>query len=680
MKFNKPIRAGTRGSLLALKQVEEIIRLVSVPPSVPFKVVIFDTNGDKDKKTPLTAQLPDDFFTDTLDQALLKRKIDVAVHSAKDLPQTLAEGLSIFALTESVDDRDAFVGVVPFKKLKAGSRVGTSSPLRQKSVEELNPKINAVSIRGTIDERLAQFDKGKLDGIIVAACALKRLGLSKRITEIMPWEATPLQGQLAVVGRSDDAHLQEMFSSIDARAHYGKVYLVGAGPGDSELITLKGINALKQADVVFYDYLINKELLRHAQKAQKIYVGKRKGAHTLPQSELNKLIKDKAVAGKSVVRLKGGDPLVFGRGGDEIGYLRSYHIEVEVVPGVSSATGIPSGLGIPLTARGVSDSVAFVSGHSEGESQGKKKRIQIPKAQTLIFLMGLTKLKEIVAQLTRQGWKKQTPVIVVSKGTFPDERIVAGSLEDIIKKTKSEKLLPPALIMVGETIHSYRPRQKRSKTVLYTGTNPQKYKRLGKLVHLPMIEITPVEFTRNKRISFLKAFQASDMVLLTSRFAVRFLFDILKKERIGARSLQDKPFITIGRETARELIGHGITPELTAQEESSVGLWKEMRKKYQLNGKRILFPRSALPNPYLKQALRKAGAIVKEITVYQNRMPKKRKLPRVSIDEVIFTSPSTVNNFLKSYGTIPRIWRIKSRGELTRRSLEKAGFESEVIN
>ena len=292
------------------------------------------------------------------------------MHSAKDLPQKLNDGLSIYALTSSPDETDAFVGAKSFYELKDGAKIGTSSLIRQEQVKKLNPKVKIVDIRGTIEERIQLVDQGVCDGIIVATIALKRLGLENKITDIMPWEGAALQGQLAVVGRSDDEELKSLFSAIDVRREYGNVCLLGAGPGDPDLITVKGVNALKKAECVFYDYLAHKDLLKYAQQAEQVYVGKRKGAHALPQKELSKLIRMKAAEGKNVVRLKGGDPLMFGRGAEEIEYLRSYHINVHVIPGVSSATAIPSSLGVPLTARDVSSSVAFVSGHGKEEKSG----------------------------------------------------------------------------------------------------------------------------------------------------------------------------------------------------------------------------------------------------------------------------------------------------------------------
>jgi len=676
----KNIKVGARSSRLAVAQIEEVHSFLSKHGiKVKFDHCYYETAGDHDKKTPLTLHLADDFFTDTLDQAVLNQEIDLAIHSAKDLPQNMREDLCIFALTESIDDTDAFVGECRIVDLKDGAIVGTSSPLRQEYVKKINPRVKIKDIRGSIDERLSQVDQGKYDGVIVATVALKRLGLQNRIKEIMPWDSAPLQGQLAVVGRRDDKEMSRLFSQIDVRRHYGCVTLVGAGPGDPELITVKGINALKSTDCIFYDFLIHKDLLRYAEQAQKVYVGKRKGAHALPQEELCKMLRIKAMAGENIVRLKGGDPLIFGRGTDEISYLQSYHINVKVIPGVSSATSIPSSLGIPLTARGISSSVAFVSGHGTALQEKQHKPIFVPNVETIVFLMGLTKLRNIIHSLKAAKWKDSTPVIVISKGTRTDERIVSGTIKDILDKISQTPLEPPALIVVGETVKLGIKKFKKSHSILFTGTNPAQYQMLGDIVHHPMIRISKVKEIAGQIKNVINHLDEFDFILLTSRFAVKFFFDLLDEQNFMFSKFQSKKFVVIGKETARELQSYGIKPVLISELESSEGLLEEMIAKFDLKDKRILFPRSSLANPYLKNELHKLGVQVIEVTVYLNTKPKKKELPPCAIDQVLFTSPSTVKNFLKDYGNIPTHWRILSRGPLTLQTLDEAGYRSEVL-
>lgn len=673
------IKVGSRGSKLALVQADEAQALLKKKGiEVSFDRKTYSTRGDKDKTVSLTTNPADDFFSDTLDDALLTGEIDVAVHSAKDLPRTLRKGLAIFALTRSLDETDAFIGKTTFDRLPAGSTVATSSILRQQQVKQLNPKLETVDIRGTIEERIQKMRDGYCDGLIVATAALKRLGLEKYIQNIMPWEAAPLQGQLVIVGRATDTALRELFAAIDARRGYGRVFLVGAGPCDPELITIKGVAALKSAGCVFYDYLIPAQLLDHAPNAEKIYAGKRKGSHAMPQEELNRLIRQKATAGKTVVRLKGGDPLVFGRGADEIEYLRGYHIQVEVIPGISSAVGIPSRLGIPLTARGVAATVAFISGYKHEEDEQNPIPMDIPQADTLVFLMGLTKLDKIVESLDAKRWSKQTPVMVISKGTCPQEKTVSGTLADVQQRIKENPLEPPVLIIVGETLKFYHEglATRQYKRILYTGTDPKQFRAHGEVIPFPMIEITPAPPAAGRIKTLLKNLGSYDIILFTSKFGVKYFFALLAGEGYSVKNLTQKTFVAIGRATAKALAQEGVPVSLIARVETSEGLFQEMTEKLELRGRKILFPRSALPNPYLKQKLTGQGARVDELTVYDNTPPAKRPLPvpEATIDQVVFTSPSTARNFLAAYGDIPRYWKISSRGAVTSAFLREAGY------
>lgn len=674
------IKVGSRVSRLAQIQVKEIFSLLSRKAThLDYTLLTYQTKGDKDKMTSLVSNPADDFFTDTLDQALLSHEIDVAVHSAKDLPQNLKEGLTIFALTASLDETDAFVGKGKLSELKAGAKVGTSSLLRRQMIKDQYPYLEMVDIRGTIEERLAQIKQGKLDGVIVATCALKRLGLEDLIREILPYATTPLQGQLAVVGRAASEELRELFMPIDIRLGYGKVALVGAGPGDPEFISIKAIKALKEADVIFYDYLIDKELLKYARTAEKIYVGKRKGEHTLPQIELCQMLKEKAVQGKDVVRFKGGDPLIFGRGADEISYLQSYHIPVTVVPGISSATGLPSSLGIPLTARGISPSVAFLSGHRDAEDSGQTELIDIPKVETVVFLMGITKLAVIAKSLLAAGWPKETPIIVISQGTTPQERRVLGTIQDIEQRVAQANLSFPALIVVGQTVKFYKKQEAVPENLLYLGTNPERYRSLGHIIHLPMIEITPRKLPAKIITRLLTDLDKYQLIILTSRFAVQYFLKILMKRNNLMAKLRKIDFAVIGGETAQALREFDIESKIVATPETSQGLLRALVERYDLRKMNILFPRSALLNPFLKKKLAQKGASVKELAVYDNKKPAKRDLPRFPIHKILFTSPSTVKNFIEHYGTIPLRWQILSKGPLTSQALKKAGYDSEML-
>ena len=236
----------------------------------------------------------------------------------------------------------------------------------------------------------------------------------------------------------------------------GKVYLVGAGPGDPGLMTVKGLDCLRHADVVIYDRLVDESILQEGRSdAEKIYVGKASNHHTLEQEMINNLLIQKVRDGKVVVRLKGGDPFVLGRGGEEAEALVENDIPFEVVPGVSSATAVPAYAGIPVTHRGIASSFAVVTGHKASEKG--EPHIAWDKlsagTDTLVVLMGIGNLPHVVGQLIRNNKPPSTPVAVITHGTTGRQRCVTGTLEDIIEKVKSEKLQPPSVVVVGNVVH-----------------------------------------------------------------------------------------------------------------------------------------------------------------------------------------------------------------------------------
>jgi len=239
----------------------------------------------------------------------------------------------------------------------------------------------------------------------------------------------------------------------------GKVYLVGAGPGDPGLITVKGLDCLRHADVIIYDRLVEESLLNEARpEAEKIYVGKASDHHTLEQGVINQILIQKSHEGKVVVRLKGGDPFVLGRGGEEAEALAGNHIPFEVVPGVSSAVAVPAYAGIPVTHRGVASSFTVVTGHKASESSGP--HIAWDKlstgTDTLVILMGIGNLTHVVDQLIKNNKSPSTPVAVITHGTTGHQRCVTGTLQDIISKVKSENLHPPSVVVVGEVVQLHK--------------------------------------------------------------------------------------------------------------------------------------------------------------------------------------------------------------------------------
>ncbi|HRZ98899.1 MAG TPA: uroporphyrinogen-III C-methyltransferase, partial [Paludibacter sp.] len=374
----------SRQSPLALLQVKEVFDFFS---EINYDLIKLESYGDKNKQLSLLDNPPVDIFTRELDNAILSGEADMAIHSAKDLPYPLPIGLEVISLFDAFDQTDSLVSRqnLTLRKLPAGARIGTSSTTRKKELLALRPDVEVVSIRGTIEERIAQVDSGFIDALIVATCALKRLNFSQRIAEVLPFETHPLQGNLAIVARENRTDLKNIFAEKDIRCNYGKVTLVGFGPGNPDLLTIGGDKALAQADIILHDDLLEKDFLQKY-KAEKVYVGKRKDRHSFEQGDINRLILDAARAGKQVVRLKGGDPMVFAHGGEEIEYLQSNFVEVAVIPGVSSGIAVSSLTKVPLTHRGVASSVAFVTGHLQN--------VELPNTDTVVIYMGGSNIQQ----------------------------------------------------------------------------------------------------------------------------------------------------------------------------------------------------------------------------------------------------------------------------------------------
>lgn len=355
--YKKNIKAAIRSSRLAKVQAEETLGKF---PNITYEFIVLDSYGDKNKHISLMEDISPDFFNREIDNAVLHGDADIAVHSAKDLPYPLPEHITIASLIDSFDQSDSLVSHdgSTLKELQYGATVGTSSVARKNEIFKVRPDIGIVSVRGTIEERMALVDNGKIDALVVATCALKRLGIDDRIAEVLDFTTHPLQGKIAITARKNDKDTIWLFSDSDIRKNYGKVTLVGFGPGDPDLLTIAGDKALKNADIIFHDDLLDKDSLEKY-PAEKIYVGKRKDKHSHSQDEINRLLYDAAVSGKQVVRLKGGDPMIFAHGREEIDYLKKLLIEVEVIPSVSSGIAAAAYTQIPLTHRGISSSVAF---------------------------------------------------------------------------------------------------------------------------------------------------------------------------------------------------------------------------------------------------------------------------------------------------------------------------------
>jgi len=444
----------------------------------------------------------------------------------------------------------------------------------------------------------------------------------------------------------------------------GKVFLVGAGPGDLKLITLRGLELIQVADSVIYDNLVNKELLRFAKKgAELIYVGKAASRHELPQPDINALLVNEARNVNVVVRLKGGDPFIFGRGGEEAEYLIERGIDFEIVPGVTSAISVPAYAGIPLTHRNYASTVAFVTGH-EDEKKGESTIRWRELAQgpdTLVFLMGIKNLKAIQERLITQGRDPKTPACVITSGTLPEQKVVAGALKDICALARREKVKPPGIIIVGQVVKLrkiltwYEQKPFYGKTILVTRAAHQSRK-FGELltekgasvVYVPTIEIVPIEpNTRLRRaIDEISDYYA---VLFTSVNSVSIFFNDLMAAGRDARVLKGVKIIPIGQATAALLETRGITPDLMPETFTAEGIIAVLERE-QIKRKRFLLPRAEEARDVLVEYIRDKGALCDVIPIYRANLPRKVAAIHERFDVATFTSSSTVNNFVTLYG------------------------------
>ena len=661
----KTIRLICRNSRLSVIQAEEIITSL---PAQKFGIIPISSYGDKHKEISLLENTEADFFTRELDQALLKGVADIAVHSAKDLPYPLPEGIELLALTKARYTHDVFISRDRLKldQFPSGAKIGTSSESRRNQVLARRPDLKTVSIRGTIEERIELIKKGEIDALIVAGCALKRLELDYLTAEVLPFETHPLQGSLAITAKTGNTQLKSIFHAIDERKNYGKVFLTGSGPGSSDLLTIRAWNVLKNADIIFYDALIDNSVLNRL-TCRKVYTGKRKGLHSYDQDEINRLMYQAAIFGKQVVRLKGGDPQIFGRGAEEFDYLRSRFIDVEIIPGITSALAAAALTGIPLTHRNAASSVAFCTGFPV-------ERIKVPDADTLVYYMGATNLMLIAEKVIRSGKPENTPVALISNISSPLQRTEYKTLGKLLQD--EIKMPSPLLIIIGETARSknFINEASRQPRIMVTGTNAEKYRYLGQVIHQPIIDIQPVDDDESVR-EVLTAKNDFDWILFTSRHAVKYFFQAMVNQEIDIRWIANSKIISIGSATTRELRRYGFISDVESEKESSSGIINLFIERG-FSGRKILIPRSALASESLPKTIKNLGYQVTTLTVYRNIMPENyQKTDLKDIDLIVFSSPSCVKNFKETYRHLPEHIGVITQGEKTELALYHNGLK-----
>jgi len=449
----------------------------------------------------------------------------------------------------------------------------------------------------------------------------------------------------------------------------GKVYLVGAGPGDPGLLTMKAKECIAQADVVIYDFLANQAFLGYADdKAELIYVGKKGGSHTMGQGDINTLIIEKAKEGLNVVRLKGGDPFIFGRGGEEAQELAKSGVSFQVIPGVTSAIAVPAYAGIPLTHRDYTSTVAFVTGHEDPTKE--KSDIDWGKLSTgvgtLVFLMGVSNLARIAKSLMEHGRAPETPVAVINRGTVPEQKTIVGTLQDIADQAQKEEVKPPAIIVVGdivnlrEELNWFENKPLFGKRIVVTRAREQASGFLASLselgaecIEFPTIEIiSPSSWKHlDEAIHSLESYQ---WLLFTSVNGVKYFFQRLETLGKDVRDLKGIKVGAIGPKTAEAIHEKGIRLDLVPDEYRAEAV-VEAFKKQETKASKILLPRAAQAREVLPQELEKMGAKVDVVEAYRTVMPDsdkgrvKEMLKSGKVDMVTFTSSSTVNNFTEMF-------------------------------
>ena len=689
---------GARGSRLSLAQTRGAVEFLSREfPGTSYKVVPVETPGDRDLTTPIEKSAPD-FFTRDLDEAVREGRIDFAVHSAKDLPETISDDLDWFWLPNREDPRDCWVMRSDMSPASArrrrGLKIGISSERRKSYAQSCFPQAKLLPIRGAIDSRIQQLVDGKYDAVLMAMAGLNRLypeGLPTvsihpiSLDELPPPEA---QGILAVVFRAGDERLMAL------RQRFVKaVRFVSAGVGDAGLCTVAGQRDISLADTVLYDDLMGSTLLtplnlRTPLNPRLIHVGKRCGAHSMKQPEITRLICDEARKGRRVVRLKGGDAGLFGRLAEETDALAALKIPFLVRPGVSALTAATTGTGLLLTRRGESRGFTAFTPRSTGTET------------PLVMFMATRMVEEEARNLLADGMSPETPCALVLDAAGPREEVRQATLSTVRNLVKDGR---PGLFIVGSVAVHQWPRNGEfgGRRVLLTCSEAIQEKsavavedRGGKPIAWPLIRLVPRAFPQFPIQTFshssIQTFSHSSIqtfshsstqtfshssiqtfpyaaIVLTSPSSVRIFFEtfVCDRRRLPA-------FYTCGAGTDAELRKYGVSSDVVpASDFSANGLIAEIRKM-DLKGKRVLRLRSAKAGPAVAQALRKVGAKVDDVVLYDNEFcsPADHLPP---FDDVFFASASAVESFLSQYGAAKlRGKGILVMGQPTRAALPKA--------
>ena len=481
----------------------------------------------------------------------------------------------------------------------------------------------------------------------------------------------------------------------------GRVYLIGAGPGDIGLLTVKGLRCLQKADVVVYDFHLNAQILNYIKgSAEFIYAGKRGGHHEMTQDEINKVLVQKAQEGKTVCRLKGGDPFVFGRGGEEAQVLSEAGIEFEVVPGISSAIAAPAYAGIPLTHREYSSSFVVLPGNEAST----KKESNINWAElarfkgTIVFLMAVKNIERVTSRLIENGKSPDTPVAVVRWGTRADQRTHISTLGTVATDIKDLEIRPPAVVVIGEVVRLreslmwFEKKPLFGQRVLLTREHTSAIERLEELgaeiIQFPTIKIVPPESWSDLDRA-VQSIRSYHWIVFTSQNAIKWFFHRYYELGKDIRDLHGIKICAVGKKTADAIRQMGIRVDLVPEKFRAEGLIEAFGGKGSVKGLRILFPRAEIAREVFPQKMRELGAEVDVVTTYRAVKPSthakrlKRFLTEGRITIATFTSGANFNNFCEMIGDdaleLLRDVAIAAIGPVTKKAIEEKGLTVKIM-
>ncbi len=484
-------------------------------------------------------------------------------------------------------------------------------------------------------------------------------------------------------------------------ANKGKVYLVGAGPGDIGLLTVKGMRCLKKADVVVYDFHLNAQVLNYIKgEAEFIYAGKRGGRHTMTQDEINRTLLREAKAGKTVCRLKGGDPFVFGRGGEEAEALAEEGIEFEVVPGVSSSVAAPAYAGIPLTHRKYSSSFAVVPGYEDITKENSSIDWQklATGVGTLVILMAVKNIEALTGKLIQYGRPPETPVAVIRWGTRAEQRTLVSTLSEVAAAMKEKEIRPPAVIVIGEVVKLrdklawFEKKPLFGHRILVTREHTEGFEELedlgAEVMEFPTLEIRPPE-SWAELDQAIEGIDSYDWLIFTSGTGVRYFFRRLRELGKDIRSLKGLKICAIGTKTASAVEKLYLKVDMVPGEFRAEGLIKAFSEAGGLKGLKFLLPRAGEAREIFPEKVRELGGLIDTPVAYRAVLPEakgkrlKRFLKEGRITIAAFTSGATFTNFVRIMDEPPaEIFKgiaIAAIGPVTAGRIEKEGLKVEIM-